>query len=432
MKTEHKPAARRHFRAPARRPLVLATALTLLFFVLGAGAVTAVAARSHTRPVHRTFPKITGRTLKGKTLHASAGHWRDARRLSIHWQRCNAKGTTRCHAVIRKGHRPHPATGHGYTLRKADVGHRIRVVVWAHNGRHVASSRSRVTAVIKGISPAPAPKPSPPPTPTTTSTTPTPTTPTTTSTTPAKPGTDPDPKLMTLVPSSTDGSPPAGIPRSDAECAAAVTPGAEKRPENTTDNHTVPPDPSAIAWGTGWKYWPKFVADRKLVTGDFEGTTDEIIQWAACKWGLDVNEARAEAWLESGWYMSTAPGCGGPEASFGLFQIVAEDCNGNVVHGGYPYVADDTALNADYWGAWIRACFDGAFRSSQKPWQDSPAGGYNGQTMAQIIATNGENYALYGCVGAWFSNAWYSTGAQGYISTVQKDEGTKLWLQPNT
>ena len=38
------------------------------------------------------------------------------------------------------------------------------------------------------------------------------------------------------------------------------------------------------------------------VTGHFTGTTDEIIQWAACKWGLSDNLLRAIAVRESGWY----------------------------------------------------------------------------------------------------------------------------------
>ncbi len=32
------------------------------------------------------------------------------------------------------------------------------------------------------------------------------------------------------------------------------------------------------------------------------GTTDEIIQWAACKWGLPDNFLRAEAYTESTWF----------------------------------------------------------------------------------------------------------------------------------
>ena len=107
------------------------------------------------------------------------------------------------------------------------------------------------------------------------------------------------------MPSSGTGSAPAGIPRSDATCAAAVQPAAEVRPQNTTANNSVPSNPSTIPWSTGLNGWPHFVADRDLVTGNYKGTTDEILQWVSCKWGIDINLVRADAWTESNWIQST-------------------------------------------------------------------------------------------------------------------------------
>ena len=34
------------------------------------------------------------------------------------------------------------------------------------------------------------------------------------------------------------------------------------------------------------------------VTGNFSGSTDEILQWAACKWGVDEDMVRAQAALD--------------------------------------------------------------------------------------------------------------------------------------
>lgn len=34
---------------------------------------------------------------------------------------------------------------------------------------------------------------------------------------------------------------------------------------------------------------------KKYVDGNYRGTTDEIIQWAAAKWGLNTNLMRAVA-----------------------------------------------------------------------------------------------------------------------------------------
>jgi autotransporter family porin len=227
------------------------------------------------------------------------------------------------------------------------------------------------------------------------------------------------------VPSSEKGSPPAGIPRMDATCAAAVVPKPENRPQSTTANHTVPPSPSAVDWGTALNYWTKFVADRNHVTGDFTGTTDEILQWTACKWGIDVNLVRADAVVESYWVQSTlGDNCGvAGEASYGLLQVMNKDCSGNSVHGGYPYTQKDSALDVDYWGARMRACFDGAFYNGGQ-WL------YNGQTIAQVISQHSQGYALWGCVGSWFSGGWYDSGAQGYIAKVRVDYRSKPWLKP--
>ena len=44
---------------------------------------------------------------------------------------------------------------------------------------------------------------------------------------------------------------------------------------------------------------------KARVTGRYRGTTDEIIQWAAAKHGIDVDVMRAVAVIESWWRMST-------------------------------------------------------------------------------------------------------------------------------
>ena len=41
------------------------------------------------------------------------------------------------------------------------------------------------------------------------------------------------------------------------------------------------------------------------ITGDFTGTTPELIRWVACKWGFDEELTRARAWTESSWEIDT-------------------------------------------------------------------------------------------------------------------------------
>lgn len=204
----------------------------------------------------------------------------------------------------------------------------------------------------------------------------------------------------------------AAVPRSDAGCGSRVTRNPwEPRPQNSTANHTVPSGP--VAWNNKpiWTYWSAFIAKRNKVTGNFTGTTDEIIQWAACKWGIDENLIRAEAAVESYWVQSTQGDFAkGRYHSFGLMQVSQDDPNGNLLKGGYPNTARDTALNVDYYGAEIRACYEGDF------WD---GGGW-------LYGASRVRGDLWGCVGYWYSGSWYDAGARSYINTVK----TTLWQKP--
>ncbi len=87
---------------------------------------------------------------------------------------------------------------------------------------------------------------------------------------------------------------------SGEECAGLVRrdpwePSSENYPENdTTGVPLVLPDD---AWH-GFDSWRQLA---RRVDGGFTGTTDEIIQWASCKWGFDEDLTRAQAYVESNW-----------------------------------------------------------------------------------------------------------------------------------
>ena len=55
---------------------------------------------------------------------------------------------------------------------------------------------------------------------------------------------------------------------------------------------------NATTWGASSATYPR-------ATGNFTGTTDEIIQWAACKWGFDEDTLRAQVVKESYWTQTT-------------------------------------------------------------------------------------------------------------------------------
>ncbi|MGH7906212.1 MAG: hypothetical protein ACREP6_06260 [Candidatus Binataceae bacterium] len=102
-----------------------------------------------------------------------------------------------------------------------------------------------------------------------------------------------------------DTLPPNASLPTDAQCAQWVmaSPTSENRPDNEQANQSVPAKSQLQAF---WSQptTPAFAppGDFTRVDGNFKGTTDEIIRWAACKWGIDEDVARAEAVAETNWH----------------------------------------------------------------------------------------------------------------------------------
>ena len=280
---------------------------------------------------------------------------------------------------------------------------------------------------------------------------------------------------------------------SDSQCAAQVSNSTwEPRPQNYQQNHTEPaagamaasfaarPRAKGGTYNTLWDTWL-----LRRVDGRFTGTTDQILQWAACKWGLPDNLLRADAVVESTWfqylhYPSNASYGGGGGSCYWLYGcgdafssptsasitycngIAAQGVLSSEIHdyqkdpvtgaGGYPFTPtsgmcpktfsilgvmswddpaweapfapypgnqngtfpftrDSTAAAADYWGAYIRGCYEG--------W------------AYWLKGTGSGTYAagdLWGCVGSWYSGDWHSSGANGYIAEVQNNENSHTWL----
>jgi hypothetical protein len=225
------------------------------------------------------------------------------------------------------------------------------------------------------------------------------TTPTTTTTT------------TTTTPTSTTTEkattrPVGSAPLNDAEAAARVSRSSwEPRPENYTPNRRVPTS-AELADFRSLNASPAFYKDK--VTGNFTGTTDEIIQWAAHKWGIDEDLFRAVAVQESWWRMS-AVGDGG--ISFGLTQIKS-----TVSKGTYPLSELSTAFNADYFAASFRYYYDGT-----ATWLNDPCC-FSGATY--------QAGDVWGSAGAWFAGRWYTQGAIDYINKVKGHFVYRTWTQP--
>lgn len=216
----------------------------------------------------------------------------------------------------------------------------------------------------------------------------------------------------------------------DATAAARVhRSGWEVRSDNSRYNHIVPHglalhpvDPAGGAYDPRWN---QYILGR--ITGHFRGTTDEIFQWAAAKWGLPDNLIRAIAYTESGWHQSNygdfvvdRAECprGYPPPCPVTFGIVATKSTS--WPGIFPWNRDSTAAAVDVLGGWLRGCYEGWV------WwlRDHGSRSHGAYHVGDIR----------GCAGAWFSGDWHDgSGAregtgENYIRLVWHWCRVRPWL----
>ena len=219
--------------------------------------------------------------------------------------------------------------------------------------------------------------------------------------------------------------PPGSALPSDAECAARVHPSSwEPRPENTTANHTTPSPPPDLApfsqWNSTWN-----ATYRTRVDGNYTGTTDEIAQWAACKWGWPDNLVRAQMIQESNWRQSNQgdrePATNGHcvfddtsnpcATSFSIIQVKwyfhPAGVPSTSPQSSYPWIKTSTAYALDLELAEMRGCYDGMST-------------YLGNTQGDT----------WGCVQSWYSGTW-TPGGSAYAQSVSNILNTKPWLTWN-
>jgi len=227
---------------------------------------------------------------------------------------------------------------------------------------------------------------------------------------------------------------PAGAALPDeATCAARVRRSSfEPRPRNTASNDSVA-TPAEVAQLTPWNaadaYDDHALALEARITGDFTGTTDEILQWAACKWGFDEDHVRAEAVESSGWdqtkvtdWSTSSADCpptaatedvdGGVECgeTYGILQVLW-----TYHKDAWPMFRDSTSFHVDYVYALRRACFEG--------WDTSQ--GARVAPGTQYVAGD-----EWGCTGAKFSGTWHDAAANAYVARVQAQLAGRVWERP--
>jgi autotransporter family porin len=165
------------------------------------------------------------------------------------------------------------------------------------------------------------------------------------------------------------------------------------------------------------------------VDGQFTGTTEQILRWAACKWGVDEDVVRAQAAVESWWQQSTlgdwstdparcAPGHGigvdgkpgqCPE-SFGILQD-----RHPYQKSAWPGVTTSTAMNADLAYSIWRSCFEGY------------EGWLNDEDRVGTYAAGDQ----WGCVGRWMSGRWHTAESEDYVRQVRDYLGQRVWTTPD-
>jgi autotransporter family porin len=223
--------------------------------------------------------------------------------------------------------------------------------------------------------------------------------------------------------------PPGAKLPSGAECARLVraSPSPENRPANARFNATVGYRVGSGFFAKGDSPQVKKLASR--IDGDFTGTTEDVLRWVACKWGIDQDIVFAQAAVESWWnqtqlgdWRSDATFCApdhglGAEGkpgecpqSFGILQdkYIYEEL-------AWPGFGNSTAMDVDTAYAIWRSCYDGyeVWLNNQPRGKEYRAGD------------------VWGCIGRWYAGSWYTPEADRYIARVKVYLREQVWAQPS-
>ena len=163
------------------------------------------------------------------------------------------------------------------------------------------------------------------------------------------------------------------------------------------------------------------------IDGQFTGTTEQILRWSACKWGIDEDLVAAQAAVESWWRQNALgdwgvdPAACPPGHGLGI-DGVAGKCpqSYGILQNRYPYersswpgIGSSTAMNADTaYGIW-RACYEG-----YELWLND----------VDRVGQYGPG-DVWGCIGRWFAGRWHTDAAQGYIAKVRDYLRHRVWQE---
>jgi hypothetical protein len=238
-------------------------------------------------------------------------------------------------------------------------------------------------------------------------------------------------------------------PLSDAAAAAAVTHVAEDRADNATPyavngtdypaaNDDVPTQAQIAAahaakTNTGQPIlaFDPYIAYVDGLDGLSQPSTDDLIQWAAHKWGIPEDWLRAQYVVESYWNnFQLGDDTSIPAAWYSQYPFQARDPNsstqayesmgisqvrwapdGSLNPGSEPLRWESTAFNIDWQAATVRFYYDNPSRA-RSSWGDSsyvPCQQWNS-------------------LGGWNSPyPWNNSAQQSYIQRVQSALSARTW-----
>jgi hypothetical protein len=304
--------------------------------------------------------------------------------------------------------------------------------------------------------------------------------------------------LPTLTPTKTATSTPSATPTpgvhysmlgpgaslpTEAACVTAVNaaPIPENAPWNQNDgtgfNSNLPPAGGVPAYfyanAPCCNEMPH--ADFAAVDGNYSGSTDDLIRITACKWGIDEDYVRAQAWIESGWHQDCAAAHGGsgcieggdlnsPSGDPSGLAITAmtpggifSAFNGFGNPGGptdhwdswsivqtkvfyawmtWPMMEESTPFGLDYRYAEMRGCMNGdeySYYNSQAAAQGTDyqnavnAARANPSGASSISGWTNLQYLSYGCIDTHFSGDWFNGSSDTYLNEFLNRLSTAPW-----
>lgn len=232
-------------------------------------------------------------------------------------------------------------------------------------------------------------------------------------------------------------SPSTFSPLSDASAASLVTHEPENRPSNVAANDYVPTSAQLQTFQSALDQYNQTPSQANAYMANVDGldglanpSTDDLIQWAAHKWGIPEDWLRAEYALESRWNQAAlgdhitetaaqyaenpiqARVYGTTSDVFRSLGITQEGwIPGQLGAGTEPLRWDSTAFNIDYQAATVRFYYD------------NPQGGRTVWGDSSYVPCQQWN-----SIGGWYNPyPWNNSGQQNYVSTVQSYLSQQFW-----